>query len=238
MTQLLKKIRFIIYVLLLLMVFNAGAQQPVPHDSARVEIRKAGSLNTYRSDNEFDYNQQQAKKDSDADNWWYRFLRWMGRMQAHPWWSVVFDILVWGICLFAIIYVVLKLVGMEKIGLFTKNKKDFSELEYLVEQEDIYAIDFAEAIREALQQKNYRLAVRLHYLQTLRLLTDRELINWKQNKTNDVYVYELKNTPLHTSFSYLTSVYNYALYGEMPLTAEQFSVVRDEYLQFQKQLSA
>ncbi|MFM2362124.1 MAG: hypothetical protein RLZZ316_1026 [Bacteroidota bacterium] len=237
MKQLSKKILFLLSVLLLFTLY-AGAKQPIPLDSSRVEIRKAGALTQYQFDKDFDYNQQQAKKDSELDSWWRRFMRWIGKMQAHPLWGVVFDVLVWGICLFAIIYVVLKIVGMEKVGLFAKNKKEAAALEYLVAEENIYAINFTEAIQDAIRQKNYRIALRLYYLQTLRVLADGELIQWKQNKTNDVYVYELRETPLHDSFSYLTSVYNYAWYGEMMVTADQFTQAQDAYLQFQKQVTA
>jgi hypothetical protein len=118
--QLSKKILLLLGVLLLFALY-AGAKQPIPLDSSRVAIRKAGALTQYQSDKDFDYNQQQAKKENELDSWWRRFMRWIGTMQAHPFWGVVFDVLVWGICLFAIIYVVLKIVGMEKVGLFAKN---------------------------------------------------------------------------------------------------------------------
>jgi hypothetical protein len=50
--------------------------------------------------------------------------------------------------------------------------------------EDIFAIDYDSEIAKAVTAGNYRLAIRLQYLRTLRNLADMERINFTQEKTN------------------------------------------------------
>ena len=52
-------------------------------------------------------------------------------------------------------------------------------LPYTVEEDTIYGVDFPGGIAEALSRQNYREAVRLLYLQTLKQLSDAERIDWQ-----------------------------------------------------------
>lgn len=56
-------------------------------------------------------------------------------------------------------------------------------LPYTVEEDTIYGVDFPGGIAEALSRQNYREAVRLLYLQTLKQLSDAERIDWQLYKT-------------------------------------------------------
>ena len=65
-------------------------------------------------------------------------------------------------------------------------------LPYTVEEDTIYGVDFPEGINEALSQRNYREAVRLLYLQTLKQLSDAARIEWQPYKTPTQYLYEVR----------------------------------------------
>jgi Domain of unknown function (DUF4129) len=211
----------------------------IPGDSSQVTVRSipTARINKYKNDEAFNYNQQRAKGISMWDRFWY----WVGEMiqkaSASKFWSGFFKLLLWGFCIFAFVYTVLKFRGMEGIGLFSSNKNN-DALEYLVTEEDIYGIDFPGAIQAAIEQKSFRPAIRLLYLQTLRKLSDAELIRWKMNKTNDIYVSELFNTVYYKDFAYLTRAYDYAWYGELPVHEEQFKEVQHYFQIFQQQLAA
>jgi len=58
-------------------------------------------------------------------------------------------------------------------------------------EDTIYGVDFDAGIARALSEQNYREAVRLVYLQTLKNLSDAGRINWKPYKTPTEYTREV-----------------------------------------------
>jgi hypothetical protein len=103
-------------------------------------------------------------------------------------------------------------------------------------KEDIHAIDFDRAIQDAIDTRNFRMAVRLLYLQSLKNLADRGLINWQLNKTNIAYVHELDNHEFQQTFRDLTFQFEINWYGDVPIDENEFGSVRDQFNRFKRQL--
>ncbi|MCY7357559.1 MAG: DUF4129 domain-containing protein, partial [Rudanella sp.] len=99
-------------------------------------------------------------------------------------------------------------------------------------KEDIHAINFEQELEIAAEQGNYRLGVRLLYLRTLKQLTDRHLIDWNPNKTNQQYAYEVANQPFATEFNALTRDFDYVWYGDFPVDKAQFEALKADFGQF------
>src|SRR5690606_33793225 len=72
------------------------------------------------------------------------------------------------------VYAIVKFSGM-RLNIFS-GKPESINIPYHESLEDIHEIDFSEQIESAIASGNYRLAVRLHYLRTLKSLSDRNLI--------------------------------------------------------------
>ena len=79
----------------------------------------------------------------------------------------------------------------------------------IVEEDNIYGIDFPSTIDQALKVGNYREAVRLVYLQTLRHLSDAGKIDWQPAKTPSQYLNEYNGRPFH----HLTTTFVRIRYG-------------------------
>lgn len=105
-------------------------------------------------------------------------------------------------------------------------------LDYTTLEEDIHAINFTDRIDEAVRGRNYRLAVRLLYLQTLKRLTDNGLIRWQPNKTNRQYAYELTGNPARLGFEQLTTHFEYVWYGDFPVDETRFTRIQEEFKAF------
>lgn len=86
--------------------------------------------------------------------------------------------------------------------------------DYIVGEENIHEIDFEQAVVVALAGGDYRLAVRLQYLKTLKTLSNLELINWKPNRTNNSYVMELERYLHRNDFVQITNYFEYIWYGD------------------------
>ena len=233
---------YLFIVTTLLMVPGPGnplqAQlKTVPADSAKIKLRSlpAASLQKYRNDEDFNYKRRQGQGISLWERFWLWVYQALSRVGNNSFWSAFLKLLLWGLCIFAFVYAILKFTGMSGIGLFAANKKA-GGLDYAVTEDDVYAINFPEAIADAVGKKNFRLAIRLLYLQTLRTLADRELISWKLNKTNDVYAQELAGSNFYNDFTWLTRIYDYAWYGDFSVQEEQFTEAQQHFYTFQRQL--
>ena len=95
-------------------------------------------------------------------------------------------------------------------------------LPYAVEEDTIYGVDFPEGINEALSQRNYREAVRLLYLQTLKQLSDADRIEWQPYKTPTQYLCEVRLP----AFRQLTNHFLQVRYGNFEATEELFRTMR------------
>ena len=95
-------------------------------------------------------------------------------------------------------------------------------LPYTVEEDTIYGVDFPGGIAEALSRQNYREAVRLLYLQTLKQLSDAERIDWQLYKTPTQYINEVRLP----AFRQLTNHFLRVRYGNFKATEELFRVMQ------------
>lgn len=121
----------------------------------------------------------------------------------------------------AIIFLVLKLAGINVLNTF-RGKPKVSNLAYEESAENIHEIDFDTEIEQAASVHNYRLAVRMLYLKTLKQLSDKGLIEWQPNKTNTTYVNELTDTAQRETFKQLTRQFEYVWYGDFSVNGDIF----------------
>lgn len=92
--------------------------------------------------------------------------------------------------------------------------------------QDIGEVDLEKLLREALAQKQLRIAVRLYYLKLLKHLNRQGYILWKKNKTNRDYANELTPVGISKEFWQLMIAYEYVWYGERTPSAEEFRTLQ------------
>lgn len=83
-------------------------------------------------------------------------------------------------------------------------------------------------LKQALEDKNYRLAIRLYYLAIIKELAGKGVIEWKRDKTNGHYMRELRNKkhPKLKDFRAVTRIFEYVWYSDMVFDGAQFEEVR------------
>ena len=234
--------RILFFTCFFLFSLKAGAwqnkQEVLQYDSSSLQLRSLpdSTIKTYKSNEEFNYSIQRSEGESIWDRFWYWVFRKIAEFQTNKFWSKIFEVFLWIFCVSAFVYAALKLAGMNSSALLPGNKKN-DQLDYLLEEDDIYAINFSEAIQTAINDRNFRAATRLLYLQSLRKLADADLITWKINKTNDVYLHEISSANLKESFLFLTRAYEYAWYGAMPVDEARFKEIHQQFLNFNNNIS-
>ncbi|MCF3111338.1 hypothetical protein LL912_21305 [Niabella sp. CC-SYL272] len=102
--------------------------------------------------------------------------------------------------------------------------------------QDIFSIDYAASIHQALQQKNYRLAIRLQYLELLKKLSDRQLIHFLPDKTNFEYLLQMRASNYYDDFFTATRHYEYSWYGLFEVTENMYQKINTTFQQLKQKL--
>jgi hypothetical protein len=187
-----------------------------------------GSLANYRDSNDFKYKQPP----STVVSLWDQFTQWLGEVldwffngaATTPWGKV----LTYAGGLFLIIVIVMLLLKVDAFRVLTSGA-DQLPIQASGLHEDIHRMDFDALIAAALQEKEYRLAVRLTFLQALKKLSDHQQVDWRPGKTNKDYVNELTDDKLRVGFNELSFYFEYAWYGEFDITEALYQRVRGIY---------
>ena len=176
-------------------------------------------------------------------NLWARFWQWVGSLFEKLFGGVamgrnaasVFKYVILGTAAILIVYIIFKLLGVDLLKIFKKSKSD-SGVPFTESLENIHEINFDEAIENALSIKNYRLAVRLLYLKSLKQLSDNDLIIWKADKTNTAYINELTDIKQKRYFSMMTRQFEFVWYGEFPINGQLYKNINQIFLDFKQHL--
>lgn len=134
-----------------------------------------------------------------------------------------------------VIYIIYYILTNSEFSYFKKGKpaEEIPSGTY----EDVYTYnEWDKALQDAIAQGNYRLAVRILYLQSLQKLHLAQHIAYQQEKTNWDYVNQLQNTSLQPSFIQLTKYFDYIWYGHFSINEARFRELQEQFKQFQNVL--
>ena len=90
--------------------------------------------------------------------------------------------------------------------------------EELLKRDDLNGL-----LKKAIDSEEYRIAVRFYYLLILKKLTELALIDWQQEKTNEDYIKELKESSIQSRFSDSTRIYDFVWYGNFTINQTDFT---------------
>jgi hypothetical protein len=212
------------------------AQPAIKHDTANVTIRSfnPASIKKFKEDEDFQYNRYKEPVKSLWDRFWDWFWFKVNQiLQTKSGRTTVYTVLII-LSVAALAYFIFKVLGMDGGKLF--GRKAENGLDYSIATDNIHQISFDEAINDAISAGNFRLAVRLLYLQSLKKLSDKDLIDWKIDKTNSDYLQEIMNNSWHNVFRQLTNKFEWVWYGEMNINRQEFENLQVQFQQFNNQL--
>ena len=198
-------------------------------------------LKAYRDNPDYRYLRDHAtppKREIDDDNYEYTSRPPIEVNGPRGDFSGLFQVLIWVLIIAAVVLVLYQLFQV-RFGKLWRKKSDEAKVSTVQEGdeiEDIRNVEFDDAVQKAIAEKRYRVAVRLLYLRSLRQLQDRAMINWRREKTNRDYLYELSDTRLRPLFADLTFVFEYIWYGEFPVDAAHFETAHAGFLAFDQAL--
>jgi len=210
----------------------------VTYDDSKLEAKEISEddLKNYKQDDAFNY-VEDVPKDNFIVRAFNAFKNWLGNIirkiveaifgvgKANGLLYFIFNILPY-LILAALIFLLIRFfLKVSSKTMITGQQKgagfQFTEEEHIIKNEDINAL-----IATAIEQKNYRLAIRYYYLMSLKYLTETRMVTWQQEKTNEDYITEIENASVKADFKAITRIYDYVWYGEFNIDELKFQYLK------------
>ncbi len=152
-----------------------------------------------------------------------------------PWNSTLLRTISFIILILIVLALVFVVLRNSKID--SKVKKNVLLVQQVEEIDDIEQLETESLMTQALHAKNYRLAIRLVYLDLLKMLHEAKIIAWRKNKTNLDYLSEINTQNFAAEFRQITLGYERVWYGEREATESQYLSVQQEYMNVYNQIN-
>ncbi|WP_343486765.1 DUF4129 domain-containing protein [Allomuricauda sp. d1] len=215
-----------IFVFFFSVGFCQADNDTIPKDttSPLVERKLPDNLNEKYQGEEFDYD----VKTGEAQNLLARFFNWLGRVlnntfgiDVPPGAFKVIEIIVYILMGALVIFLLVRVLVNERFNsIFTKKAKSIIDID--LSEQHIENIDLDELLNEALQQKEYRLAIRYQFLKILKRLSEKNIIDWHFEKTNSDYQQEIERPDVKARFREVAYIYDYIWYGEQDIDGRKY----------------
>jgi hypothetical protein len=199
-------------------------------EELKIEVRIPPDviLEKYRSDSSFDYENKLENK----EDWITKITSWINEqlrgLRYSDTYSTALDVLYYILILFALIIIVWGLLKGDKGFLFF-GKSVENEINLTEQKEDINQINFDQLILRAIENKNYKLAIRYLFLKSLKLLSDNDIIEYKKEKTNYQYLAEIKDMQLASTFRETAHRFDWIWYGDFPIDEKLMDNSQQEF---------
>lgn len=141
----------------------------------------------------------------------------------------------WVVAIFFIGFILYKL--FIKGGLFDREAEEYKSEQASQEPEKLSEYsEYNDLIHSAESNNDFNQAVRYLYLQSLKKLSDQELIFFSPYKTNYNYIRELSGKIYQKDFSFLTHNYEYVWYGKFFIDNNRYQQLKAQFISFNKKV--
>lgn len=144
-----------------------------------------------------------------------------------------FQSLLWVIVLAGFTVFIGFYLASSNMQLFRKSNPSISRQEEELDISDIFSIRYTLEIEKALQQGDYRLAIRLMYLRMLKTLAEKRIIQYQSDRTNFDYLVQLSATRYYEPFFKITRDYEYSWYGQFDVNESAYQRVKKDFERFE-----
>ena len=120
-------------------------------------------------------------------------------------------------------------------GIFYRKERSLEKLNEYDDAKELDEGSLSESLKEYLREGRFREAIRAHYLLTLVSLERTGLIKLELNATNHDYSDQLKDHKAYAAFRFLTRMYEYAWYGDVTVSQQDYAFAEKRFKDFKKQ---
>lgn len=111
-------------------------------------------------------------------------------------------------------------------------KKKVTPIDYVEDEiapSEIPLTELQRLLKEALDKKDFRAAVRIYYLFILKDLSAKQWIEWQKEKTNMHYLYEMQKQNVYSDFSQTVNYFEIVWYGKREINQNQFNTIQPSF---------
>ncbi len=234
-----KHIRVLFLCIFLGAYVDAKSTDTIDHasiDTIAIDLRTFDeqTVNDFKSNPAYRYGRPQEGMTP-----WARFLIWLGMILQQFFYyttqTLLGRILLYTFFIGVLLWVVLKLLNIEVKDIFYRTSAS-SKMKLKLSEENIHELDFDKLISRAVENEEYRDAVRLIFLFALKKLSDANQIQWQSGKTNDEYIAELKQHPALPRLRELRYYFDYAWYGHFEINSQTYEGVNKTFQEFTRKV--
>jgi hypothetical protein len=152
-------------------------------------------------------------------------------------WGGIFKILFFSIVIGALMFLIIRMLGGNTFK--SNNAINRKEIGYSMAEieENLHEADLEGFAQHALDKDDYKLAIRLYYLQILKVLSQDKKIKWKRDKTNNQYIREMASHPQFKAFGSITRQFERVWYGDVEVKKREFEKLQPSFSSFLKKIS-
>lgn len=149
-----------------------------------------------------------------------------------PW----FNNLLWVAMIVIFSAAVIYFLIQNKVNIFSRNATAAAGENNGDEYEDIFSLSYTKLIQNAEKQNDYRVAIRLMFLQTLKLLSDVNAIQYQPDYTDQHYLQQLYESKYYEDFFKVMRSYEYAWFGKFYIPVDRYAVIKNEFIKLQNRI--
>lgn len=192
-------------------------------------------LSHFRQDPVFDYTYRTFDS-----GWLDSWKRWLG--EHLPWlrswsgsgrWLYVFVEVGALIVLFFLVYYLVR----SKYRHSVQGKQPDFERYFGLEMEQVNEVSYPVLLEQALDKRDYRLAVRVHFWYVLGLLDQQGVICRDVHRSNAAYLQEISRKQLRECFGELVRIFDCVCYGDFRVDKELYESICKKFNDFQQMLA-
>lgn len=138
--------------------------------------------------------------------------------------TIVFYVLMGLLALYLLIRFI---TGEHASAIFGKKATSFDT--FNLSEEHIDNLDLDALLENAVAQRNYRSAIRYQYLKVLRNLSQKQIIAWQYEKTNQDYEKEIKVPKVKQLFQEVSYLYDHIWYGQQDIDEQKYRIAQGKF---------
>jgi len=160
----------------------------------------------------FDFREEKQKEEEDKKEKKKKIVE-KKVTKISPW---IKDLIKYSLFSVVIVFLVILLYKLVTGNSIFANKKIEKQLSFSIEEieENLFEANMDQFIAQSIAAKEYKMAIRLYYLNVLKILAEKNLIVYKKDKTNGNYIVEIMDNSLQKEFKECTSIYEYVWFKE------------------------
>lgn len=199
------------------------------YDTSRIEVREFDHTRLEERAEESDF--QYDKEEIEQPNVVERFIKWLfeklfGSVSPTTV-NTSYRVFLWLLAIAGAILLFYYIGKLQNTRMLRKDDLSINEVQFMDFEGTEQDLDLA--WKEAEAAENFTLAMRLLFIKCLNYLKEKEIIQWKKEKTNGDYLKELENKWEYTPLSRLSRLFAYSQYGGYEIGRKEYEEAKEKY---------